>query len=443
MNPLIQYTPLKFFVQSFWRDEAFSYLLAKKGILDILQLTAKDFTPPAYYVLLHMWMGIFGSSEIAIRSLSLFFFVGTAYFMYDIMTEICGFGKKISFMYLALIFLNPLLSYYAFEARPYAMVAFCATASCYAFIREKKKLYLITTTLGLYTHYFMVFILMVQGIYMLFYYPNVAHIRERIKRLFIPTLIALPWMLYMFKQRTVVGESFWIPKPTSSDFLYLLSTLYTGYEKWLGWDIVRLDSGYTTLTRNIAIFLTVILIFGSGYILLKTKKIKRVALFLTLWGLFPPIAVFFLSLFSTSVFLPRYLILAVPGVLLLLFYIIEVIPVRARALILIVLFVLTIQYQAFQIKYREKSNVRQTYAAIKASAQPDDVIYVKDELDFHLAQYYFDEQRVYIYNKNYDEVPNYVGKVLMPKERFVYHYPILPKKAYVVKGKEYYVRSQY
>ncbi|PIW73452.1 hypothetical protein CO005_01355, partial [Candidatus Roizmanbacteria bacterium CG_4_8_14_3_um_filter_34_9] len=67
LNFLFTKTPLFFLTQPFWRDEAFSYFMAKKNIFEMLLLTAKDFNPPLYYFILHFWMNIFGSSEIALR----------------------------------------------------------------------------------------------------------------------------------------------------------------------------------------------------------------------------------------------------------------------------------------------------------------------------------------------------------------------------------------
>jgi len=77
-----------FLVQSFWRDEAFSYLLAKKSILEIITLTVRDFSPPLYYFLLHFWINAFGKSEVALRSLSLIFYWATLYVAFLILTEV-------------------------------------------------------------------------------------------------------------------------------------------------------------------------------------------------------------------------------------------------------------------------------------------------------------------------------------------------------------------
>ena len=109
----------------------FSYLLAKQNILQILSLTAKDFNPPLYYLLLHGWMGLFGSSEIAMRTLSFFFFLGTLYVVGMFLMEIFEFSINEILVYLLLFVLNPLLHYYAFEARMYSLFAFLVTLSFY------------------------------------------------------------------------------------------------------------------------------------------------------------------------------------------------------------------------------------------------------------------------------------------------------------------------
>lgn len=447
MNFLFLHTPFKFFVQNLWRDEAFSYLLANRSIIDIIVLSAKDFTPPLYYLLLHAWMALFGSSEISMRSISVLFFVGTAYYVYDILTEICSVDKKKAFFYLLLVFFNPLLTYYAFEARAYAMVAFFATASMYAFFVKKKRLYLIMTTLGLYTHYFMAFVLLAQGLFTLIKYRDIKrdilNIFTDIKQIILPFLLWIPWLIYMISQRSADTQSFWISVPEKIDIWYMFSVLYSGYEKTFGWDVIKSTSGYTTLIINMTLFINVFLIIGSAYVLLKTKKSKLIASYFALWGLLPSVIVFSMSFFFTPLYIPRYLIIAVPGLIIYIIYLLESLPSRTRYITLAVLFILTFQYQQFSVKYRGKTNIKKMYTEIKEITHPEDVIYVRDVLDFHLAQYYFDENKVYIYGERYDRIPGYVGKVLIPESVIRTDYPIHPKKAVVVQGDKYYIRSQY
>src|SRR3990167_9231938 len=65
---LLTHSPLLDFTQSLWRDEAFSILAAQRPISFFFNNLT--FEPPVYYILLHMWMKMFGQSEIAARSLS-------------------------------------------------------------------------------------------------------------------------------------------------------------------------------------------------------------------------------------------------------------------------------------------------------------------------------------------------------------------------------------
>ncbi|MBI4009074.1 glycosyltransferase family 39 protein, partial [Candidatus Roizmanbacteria bacterium] len=165
LNFLFTHTPLTFLTQSLWRDEAFSYLLAKKNILQIITLSAKDFNPPLYYILLHLWIKIFGVTEISLRIFSFIFYWAILYVCAHFLQDIFKLNLKKSLLYFILFIFNPILSYYAFEARAYTLFAFLATLSYYSFYKRSFKLYLVATILGLYTHYFMLFVVFSQFIF--------------------------------------------------------------------------------------------------------------------------------------------------------------------------------------------------------------------------------------------------------------------------------------
>jgi mannosyltransferase len=56
--------------QSLWSDEGNSAALASRSLSQITLDASHDIHPPLYYWLLHLWTGIFGTSETALRSLS-------------------------------------------------------------------------------------------------------------------------------------------------------------------------------------------------------------------------------------------------------------------------------------------------------------------------------------------------------------------------------------
>ena len=91
-----------------------------------------------------------------------------------------------------------------------------------------------------------------------------------------------------------------------------------------------------------------------------------------------------------------------------------------------------VQFNIDQSTQRTKADLRTTISTLKKIMNPADVLYVENELDFHTAQYYFDEQRVYIYRKDYRELPEYVGKVLIPQQYVTATLPTFPRKAYIL-----------
>lgn len=422
LNFLFTNAPLFFFTESFWRDEAFTFLLSKRNFFDLLLLTAKDFNPPLYYLIVHYWMRLFGSSEISLRTISLIFYWLTIYCIFLFMTHIMKIQSKRKWLYLLLALLNPILLYYAFEARMYTMLAFFAMLSFYSFFRKDYKTFVISTVLGLYTHYFMMFVLLGE---LLFYYVTKKrrfHRQELIKYGF-PFILFIPWILFVLKVKDFGSQVFWIDKSTLGSFAQLIGFIYTGFDYGLRF--------YHTAIIFLSIGLTLFLIIGIWHLLKKTRIDKKLLIYLFSWSVGIPALLVLISFFK-PVFFPRYVIFCSAGLILLIIYILEHIPSTIRYLSLIVLLLVTINFNTQQIKDRKKSDLRTIFRKIQFLAKPTDVVYVTSELDFFPAQYYFDENRVFVYGKNYDTIPDYVGKILMPKSVFVNSLPIYPKKAFVL-----------
>ena len=65
---------LNFLTQiSLWHDEAFSGLLVKYGLKEMIYRTGLDVHPPLYYILLKGWVGVLGNSPLTLRLSSVFF----------------------------------------------------------------------------------------------------------------------------------------------------------------------------------------------------------------------------------------------------------------------------------------------------------------------------------------------------------------------------------
>ncbi len=143
-----------------------------------------------------------------------------------------------------------------------------------------------------------------------------------------------------------------------------------------------------------------LLFFGIINIQSSKKDQKDIFLYLVIWSLLIPISVILIS-FIKPIFLTRYLIFSTVGFILLLILLFE--NIKSYKLLYIVLiiclFLNTFRFQQLQIKNRKKTNINKTIKDIRLMAGKNDVIYVKNYLDFHKVQYYFDENRVFIYGK--------------------------------------------
>ncbi len=107
---------------SLWSDETFSILWSQQSLGYLTGAgTQLEPNPPLYYVLLHEWMLVFGSSAGAVRSLSVVFSILSVLATYGIGHVLLGGRAAI----LAGIFaaLDPASVFFAQEARAYSLLA--------------------------------------------------------------------------------------------------------------------------------------------------------------------------------------------------------------------------------------------------------------------------------------------------------------------------------
>jgi mannosyltransferase len=117
----------------FWIDEGLSVGISDRPLADIPHALRLDGSPPLYYLLLHAWMRVAGTSEEATRSLSLLcalLAVPVAWWAGTLV-----FGTRGGWMAAVLTATNPFLTQYAQEARMYALAALLSLVACAAFAR--------------------------------------------------------------------------------------------------------------------------------------------------------------------------------------------------------------------------------------------------------------------------------------------------------------------
>src|SRR3954468_15392003 len=117
---------------AYWIDEGLSVGIGPHPLFAIPGLLLKDGSPPLYYMLLHVWMGWFGTSEYATQSLSAIvglLCVPAAFWAGDVMI-----GPRVPWAAAALAAINPFLTIHSFEARMYALMILLGIVTSTAFV---------------------------------------------------------------------------------------------------------------------------------------------------------------------------------------------------------------------------------------------------------------------------------------------------------------------
>jgi mannosyltransferase len=147
----------KYIDGQFWDDEGLSVGIASHSLTAIPGILRADGSPPLYYMLLHVWMQIFGSSGIETHAMSdLFSMIAIPVGMWAGWSL---WGRRAG-LYAAVLFAtSSFLTYYGQETRMYSLMALLGIMAAAGFIhvfvyRRRRYLFLFAVALALmlYTH---------------------------------------------------------------------------------------------------------------------------------------------------------------------------------------------------------------------------------------------------------------------------------------------------
>ncbi len=168
--------------QSIWYDEGVSVYYADQSLKDLIAGVSADNHPPLHFLILHLWLKLAGQSEFAIRFLSLICGVLAVPLLFRLGREL--FNQRVGSLAAFLLSLSPFHVWFSQEARMYTLAALLGLASVYTFVLLLRKgtssvrrylwpSYVITSTLGLYTHFYFAFIIL---------FENIAFLTQRLLR---------------------------------------------------------------------------------------------------------------------------------------------------------------------------------------------------------------------------------------------------------------------
>ncbi len=414
INYLTTQTPLLYLTQSLWRDEAFSVLLSEPGGMTTVRLTASDYNPPLYYLLLHSWMGVFGKSEMALRALSLLFYLIFIIFFHRLVKTIF---KNHAMFPTLLAAINPMIIYYALEARMYSLYYLLTTASMYYFYSKKWRLYILVTVLALYTHPYTAMVPFLQGIYL---FVSRKLNKDSLKVLITPFIFYIPWMFVIFDQLKRTKEM-WMYAVDANLITAVLGNLFIGFEgtPHFLWRYMKILSFF------------LILIF-----VLALKKLKKndAGSLLMIWVFLPLFVVLSISLVK-PIYVNRYLITVTVAQILLVTASIRSLKNKTiQKVANVIIFSVSVFFLFYLPPYIKKVDIRSVFMEINKLSDNNDLIYAQSPLVYFESLYYSsDRSKVFLYNPDKVSLPNYLGVILIGPEKQLNSLPRYPYKAYMVK----------
>ena len=368
--------------QSFWSDEIFSLELAAPTLVDSLGRVARDVHPPLYFLALHIWVSLFGTSEFSVRLLSalpsalvipLLFRLGCR--LLDVRTGLVA---------AAICAVSMFQIYYAQEARSYALMTLLAVLSMDAFTQWDAKrravlpsrgswlYYVAATSALLYTHYFGIFVLAVQNLWLI---GSWLVARRQTGTFARPTgrvagsfsglgawlgaqlalvVLLLAWLPVLVGQMDLAAGGFWIEQPTENALVRtLMISLSLQPPPW-GWPLAW--TPWPSLLRNVALLAAVFATLayflgatgqsgsrggsreggeaGAGGSGAGISTLASCSL-LGLWLALPALSALALSAFSINVYTHRNLIASSPALFLLIGAVVTRLPGRVLPAILL------------------------------------------------------------------------------------------------------------
>ncbi len=189
-------------VSHLWLDEALTVNIARLPLDQIPEALRHDGAPPLYYVLLHGWMRVFGTSELAVRALSGVFAVAALPLTWALARRIAG--SRVAWAAVLMVAASPFSIRYATEARMYSLVVVLVLIGALALVelldRSSQRAAVVLglcAGLLLYTHYWSIYLLGTVGALLAVQSvrgPGPAGARRAVAAMAAGCLLFLPWL---------------------------------------------------------------------------------------------------------------------------------------------------------------------------------------------------------------------------------------------------------
>ena len=407
-----------------WHDESFSALLTTYSLKEMIYRTGLDVHPPFYYILLKGWSGLLGDSLFSLRLFSVFFGILAVLVVYYLVKEVFR-DKWLALFSSVLVALNSFFIQFIMEARMFTLGIFLVTISSLFLLKALKSknwswwlLYALSVSCGIYTHYYIFFSVLAQGIFVVYWILKESgfnfsnwlkdkNFQFGLGAYLLIIVSYLPWLKTFFNQVGRVQESYWIPPMNiwSIPATFLKITTGEAIDAFRFWYV-----------------LTALMISIAAAFIYALKKFETSAKWLIFLLLIVPFLGATAFSLKTSIYLDRYFIFTLPFYVILIVGAIWAIKNKwlKNALIAITILGSLVSFPIYwaSLRIEKKPGMAEAAAYLNQQTKPGDKIYVGSSFVYFTFKYY---NQTGINPKLYQPypLPHFSGTALLSPEDII------------------------
>ena len=233
-----------------WVDEGFSLLYATIDWSDVVELRRSGTNPPLYHFLLSMWVGLFGPSATAMRSMSVAFSIGSLGLVYLLARRVAD--RAVAVVAVVLLACSNLAIGFAQEARFYALTQFLSLVASLLLCRlidrpgvRAAAWYALSLCVLVWVHTYGWFLWAAHVVWLIAARREIPPDEGRRRRLtllagaaFLLAVISfLPWVPILAGQVRGVLREYWIGEPAWQDLWWCVHDMLVP-DYWLRWPVI-------------------------------------------------------------------------------------------------------------------------------------------------------------------------------------------------------------
>jgi len=283
-----------------YHEQVTQEIISQPSLMDQIICTGNDNSPPLYQILTRWSYGLL--KNITSKAFALRFISFLSGILGILITLIFLYKEKGKSAAIAGAVLSSfLLSYiassiWARSSSLYLLLSTLSTIFWYKSVVTKEKDsyagFTIATILNLYTHYFSIFLLCSQILISVIYTKKIS--KRLLSSLGVILIFFLPWFSEFIAHRAFTSEDFWIPTPGPIDILHLILSYFSN--------------------TKLLVCLIGIVLFELWGQYKRHKHLPKFSLVFPLFIMSNVSFVYLKSVFSTSVFVPRYFVGIYPAI---------------------------------------------------------------------------------------------------------------------------------